>query len=495
MKKAIALLATLVVLTSTTFAQLAPSISGSAETKWGTNLDDETNGFETDASVTVTIPLAAGEAATEGEGATGVAAITGTTVTLDLNMTTDGNDFRNADDDDTASTWDDDAGSLLGSAILGDISAKIDFANGAYITIGGHSDIETNLVDGPRDFLDVNPDYTEEAGVSLGYAADAYSVEFTIANETEDGGFGRIGQDDALGDDVLTTYTTIIRDEAEQTEETGETDVAANDDGYIIGATAMYTAGDIFTLDFAFGTDTQKVDAEIAMTSVSAKVVSIPMAGVTITLPLDYVTATYDAADFTMTAMEAMPAVDFASGAITAGLSLHYITLNSDIDDFDAYVGTRLSVNAGYTLDAGTFGVTVGSALGETEFVMNDADDFSYDVDADVDMDLTVEATWTAATYNVTLDLGNVLAEELGAIGFDAGFTGVPGVTVALETTLNDNEDKTFILDNFNVDFDSAITGLENTVLTVNFSGMDNNAADGEDAAKGTFYVGAKISL
>jgi hypothetical protein len=59
MKKAIALLAALVVISTTAFAQLAPSISGSAETKWGMNLDDETNGFETSASVTVTVPLTA----------------------------------------------------------------------------------------------------------------------------------------------------------------------------------------------------------------------------------------------------------------------------------------------------------------------------------------------------------------------------------------------------------------------------------------------------
>jgi len=79
----------------------------------------------------------------------------------------------------------------------------------------------------------------------------------------------------------------------------------------------------------------------------------------------------------------------------------------------------------------------------------------------------------------------------------DFGFTGVEGVTVAVETALSledkapadDDYNESFTFDKINVDFDSAITGLENTVVTVNYSGFNT------DDAKGTFYVGAKISL
>lgn len=501
MKKAIALLATLVVLTSTAFAQLAPSISGSAETFWGVNLDDETNGFETDTSVTVTIPLSSGSVMTEGEGATGYADITGTSVTLDLNLTTDGTDFDGNDDDDTVNSWDiddDDEGFFAGQATLGDISAKIDFANGLYAQIGGHSDVAANLVEGDRDFLDVNPQFNEEEGISFGYAVDTYSVEFTIANETEDGGFNQIGQDDAAGE-VLTTLTSIIKEDAEQTGDSDETTIAANDDGYVMGATAMYTAGDIFTLDLAFGTDATKKDADTVQTGIAAKITSVVTEGVTLTVPVDYLTIAYDddTTDFTMTAMELLPSIDLVMGAATAGVSFHYINLNMDTDGFEAYTGTVLAVSGGYTLDAGTAGITLGSSLAETAFSMDDADTYSWDNDAETDMDLTVELTWTADVYNVTLDLGDVLLEDgLNEVGFDAGFTGVEGVTVALETTLV-NGDVAFALDNLNVDFDSAITGLENTVLTVNYSGFatDDTETDGDQDTKGIFYFGATISL
>ena len=490
MKKAIALLATLVVLTGTTFAQLVPTITGSAETKWGVNLDDERNGFETDASVTVTIPLAAGEAATEGEGATGVAAITGTTITLDLNLTTDDGDY----------TWgsvDDDQGELIGTGALGDISAKIDFANGAYATIGGHTDIEANLVTGPRDFLDVNGQYGDEAGMSVGFAKDAYSVEFSIANRSEDAGFTPTGADDAHGE-VLATLTDIVKEDAEVVEEIDETESPATDDGYIMGGKAMYTAGDIFTLDVAFATDSAANNLTAVKTSVSAKVASTPMEGLTITVPVDYLTLANDKdnGDNTAVAMEVMPAVDYAAGAVTAGVSFHYITLDYDIEGMDAYAGTRLAVKGGYTLDAGTVALELGSALGEADVVMTTADSMPmWNNDADVDTDLTVLASFKAADYSVTADLGDVInADGMDDLGIDATFTGVKGVSVSLETTLSldDSRDNTeaFTLDVFNVNFSEAITGLENTVLTVNFSDFD-----GSDENKGTFYVGAKISL
>ncbi|MGL1890453.1 MAG: hypothetical protein OCD02_02450 [Spirochaetaceae bacterium] len=462
MKKAIALLATLVVLTSSAFAQLAPSISGSAETKWGVNLDDETNGFETDASVTVTIPLAAGEAATEGEDAYGAASITGTTITLDLNLTTDDGDYA----------WgsvDDDQGELIGTGDLGEISAKIDFANGAYVTVGSESDLAANFVDGDKDYW-VKPSFDENEGVSLGYATDTMSIELTIANETD--GFLHDGNDNTTDEGYVGDTDIIAEDKIVNVDEvTADDTIPTDEDGYFIGATAMYTAGAIFTLDFALATNATGtlLDDADKKTAVGVKVTSSPIDGLTVIVPFDFLTT--DAG----TAMELLPTVAYTMDALTFGLDFHYMTVAEDvltansITATEDYVGTTLNASVAYTLDAGTAKVAVGSDLGE--------------MDSDTNFD--VEVSFTADVYNVTADLGNVA--DFGEMGLDAGFTGVTGLTATLETTLNGDVD--FTLDNLNLDFDSAITGLENTVLTVNYSGFST------DDTSGTFYVGAKISL
>lgn len=565
MKKAIALLATLVVLTSTTFAQLAPSISGFAETKVGTNLTTDATGIELDSEVTVTVPLFTGEASTEGEGATGSASITGSSLTFTLGL-----DAFDDDDDFLTDDLNDEDSVLKGTDV--EISAKIDFANGAYITIGSGSDLEANFVDGDKDYW-VKPSFDEEEALSLGFAKDTFSAEITFANELENGGFATEEEDNATDEGYRGDTDVIAEDKIVDVDEVGVDDTLAKVGGIFFGGKAMYTAGDIFTLDVAFATSetaAKKADKD-KKTAFAAKVTTTPMEGLTLTVPFDYLSA--DAG----TAMELLPTVSYTTGALTLGADFHYISVAKEFDpgfttdatknatvvagakngvavafipagydqsittidgvdyitksnsgvleiaeDVDGYVpaddardnvdalkkdyiGQKLNATIGYALDAGVVSLTVGSSLSEM----------------DSDMDLTVKGSFTAPTWSVAFDLDNVMAKAADAkdavnedlttlriekadaekatsagmddIGLDATYSGVTGVSVSLETTLSlddarDNSEA-FTLDSLNIDFDSAITGLENTVITVNFSEFD-----GADA-KGIFYVGAKISL
>ncbi|QEN05438.1 hypothetical protein EW093_12180 [Thiospirochaeta perfilievii] len=469
MKKAIALLATLVVLTSTTFAQLAPTITGYAETKWGTNLDSEQSGFELDSSVTVTVPLFGSETvATEGEGAYGLAEITGSSLTFTLGL-------GDMDDDDNFLTDDlNDADSVL-KGTDADISAKLDFGNGVYATIGSASDITANKVASDDDTYDLAPDFGGEDGISLGYAKDAVAFELTVKNE--DNGYVVDNSTDEV-DETTTDATDIKKEYGNEDGSDAIPDASSNSttDAYYMGATASYTA-DMFALSLALGTTATAGDVADAdkKTGVAVEAKVMPTETLTITVPFDYFMK--DAG----TAMELRPTVDATFGALTAGLNLHYITLAKDLlAAAEDYTNMTLGATLGYTLDAGALAVTLGSNLG--------------DMDSE-DMSLDFAATWTADVYTATVDLGNTM--DMDNIGIDFGFTGVEGVTVAVETALSledkapadDDYNESFTFDKINVDFDSAITGLENTVITVNYS--EFNTGD----AKGTFYVGAKISL
>ncbi len=481
MKKAIALLATLVVLTSSAFAQLAPTISGSAETKWGTNLNDETDGFELSTDVTVEIPLVSEESvATEGEGAYGEASITGSTVTLTLGLDSFNDDDAFLNDDVNSAD----------SALKGtdaEISAKIQFGNGAYATIGSDTGLSANFVEGDEE-LWVNPDFAENDGISLGYINDSMAFEFTVVNEAD--GYERDGNDDSVDATFEGKTDFIAEDKQELTGSSDETTTApTKEDGYFVGATAMYTAGDIFTLDFAFATNStgSELDDSAKKTGIAVKATSIPMEGLTVVVPFDYLT--YSDADAMKSGMELKPDVAFVAGAITLGLDFHYISVV--VSDDLTWTGTKLNADVAYALDAGTVKLEVGSNLADNSTTLN-ADMDAYEAN---DMDFTAKVSFTAATYNVTADFGNVIHEDgMDDLGFDAGFTGVPGVAATLETTLSLDEDRdnseAFTLDALNVDLTSELHGVENTTFTVNFSEYDAS-----DAKKGIFYVGAKISL
>ncbi len=464
MKKAIALLATLVVLTSSAFAQLAPTISGSAETKWGVNLDDKTNGFETSTSVTVKVPVVTSETkASTGEDAFGSASITGPSLSFNFDLDTFNDDGRLRDYTETTGEKD------FAKGTDASISAKIDFANGVYATIGNRTGLAANFASGDKNYW-VNPTFGEENGVSVGYKNDMLSAELTVANETA--GYVR-PEVSAKVDATYEGKTDVIADKKiVKTAEVGQVTKAAEDkDGYMVGAKAMYTAGDIFTLDFQMGTSaTATLDATAKKTGVAVKVVSKPMEGLTITVPFDYLMAKDGSA------MEALPAVAFSAGALALGLDFHYITVAKALASTLSadYTGTKLNANVAYTLDAGTAKVTVGSSLGEMKS----------------DMDFSLKLDWTAAMYNVTLNLNNVIKKDGDKINFNVGVKPVAGVNVAVETTLMDGK-TSFALNKLNIDLSSELTTIENTVFTINYSGFKTTTP----TAMGTFYVGAKISL
>lgn len=436
MKKAIALLATLVVLTSTAFAQLAPTITASAETKWGVNLqEDNATGFENDLDVTVTIPLTSDSALTEG--AHSSIALTGIELTIDL------------DDDDT--DWDD--------TDDGDLSAKLLFGD-AYVVIGDDEGLEFNYAATSVDYYDISSTSTGYAGVTFGYDAEMFNFALNVNS--------RYGYDNDAddGDDVDTTESNFIGDITENSSDVAPT---INDDNeYNFGAVLGLTPMDMFNLEVSMATVAEK--DSYSMLTVGGEISGTVMEGLTYSIPADYVTVDYDGLDDAITGLELYPNVSYSVDGITAGLGFYYLALSEY-----AETATWTSVDDDDDED-GEF--TYG----------NLSDDMDYSI-------LTFNLGYGADMYNVALAAEITLTEDSEEEDFvvTADVTPVAGAKFYTEVEYQ-VEAEEFGLNELGVELTSELTGIENTVFTAALVDVVVTDVD-DDEDKGMFYVGVKVTL
>ena len=434
MKKAIALLATLVVFTGTTFAQLAPTITASAETKWGVNLDkDNASGFENDVDVTVIVPLT-----TEGaENVTSSSKIALTGVELSINVE-DGAAEENEE---------------------GDIEAKLLFGN-AFVALGNNEGLEFNFADSSMDYYDVHSSSTGFAGINFGYVTDLYN--FTVNVNTPTG----YDTDDGTDDEITSTENDLM---AEVDDETDQYKSVNEDNEYNYGVNVGVTLNDMFNLEVALATKNKK-DVENQMV-LGGKVYGTVMDSLTYALPVDYYTNTPDGGD-ALTAMELYPNVSYSKNGITGGLGFYMLTLDKGLQ-------AEVAENDPVTLDGKAYTHTFKS-------ISNLTDDAEFQI-------LTFNLGYGADMFNVALNSEITLTEgsEEQEFTVTADVTPVAGAKLYTEVTYSVDAEKTE-LGNVGLELTSALTGIENTVFTIQYEGMVR--VDGADE-DGIFFVGAKITL
>jgi hypothetical protein len=221
MKKFFLILMAVALVGSFAFAEVtgveAPTLTGSVTTTFGYDLDDEASGFDNDASVEITVPLAAGSDTHAGSG--GVYAEI-TIEDIDISFSTE----NNHDVDPTA--FDADAGDTFETEVNYDAEVSAKIVMGA-LWIGLNSpDFDFNNVD-QEDDDDINMLDVAEDGISVGYATDAFSFAVQIASV---GDYRGAKDDDTEALDESTSWT-----------DSGEEDFAndtytPNDNKYVFGA-------------------------------------------------------------------------------------------------------------------------------------------------------------------------------------------------------------------------------------------------------------------
>jgi hypothetical protein len=262
------------------------------------------------------------------------------------------------------------------------------------------------------------------------------SFELTIKNETE--GYDRKEVTAKVDDSVTTAKSDVVKEK-----KGGGSDAvmgpAEKKDAYVLGVTGSYKMGDLFGISLALGTtETATLKNADKKTGIAVEVTSKPIEGISVKVPFDFLTKKDG------TAMELRPDVQATFGAFNAGLNFHYISVGKKLNALAKdYTNMTLGSNFGYTLDAGKATLDVATNLGDKE---------------GEDLSLELKLGWTAATYNVTVDVKNVLAKdymETTGFGIKAGYTGIAGLDVAVETEVKDGG---FKLAKLNIDLKSELT-------------------------------------
>lgn len=445
MKKAITLFAALVVVSTTAFAQLAPTISASAETKWGTDFENGWNGFENDAEIKLTIPLT-----TEGaEATTETSSIKVTGVEVSIKVDGDDTEFDPADD--------------------GDLSAKILFGD-VYVELGNKEGTSFNFSGSEDDYFDIQAHSFEgHAGLTFGYASDLFNVAFNV---NSDEGF----DDSADEDDEQTWDDNDFFKEVKKKTETPQ-DFTKNNT-YNFGVKGGISASDLAKLEFGVATKNETKDKAFG-----AKLYGKAMEGVTYTIPFDYLDT-----EAKKTSWEFYPTVDYTINGIKVGLGYY----QTDVDKSVGYVEFDEETARGpYTLDPKT-----GDIDADTKFTATTRDE-NYKVQKAI-----VNTGYGNDLFNVNLksiitlfdnsDLEDDTKETNQAFTLTADVTPVAGLKAYTEAKY-DVKDEEIDLVKIGLELTSNLTTIDNTTFTVQYGALDYT--EGKCTDQGEFFVGAKIEL
>lgn len=389
MKKAIAILSALV-MTGSLFAETvgAPSISASAETKWGVNLDvDNATGFENSASVTVSIPFNFEAPSAEGKADI---AVSGVELTYSLND------------------------SAFSTESTGSVDAKINFGN-AYVVIGTATGVDKNYATS----VDVNPydltstDFTGKAGLGLGFANDLFTAELVLAS---DAGYNTYEKELSSITVGSTAYTK------ELTSPTTETQYDATNTENLYNAHAVVTVSpaDVANVEVAFGSKTRGTEA-MKDYYVGAKLHGTIVEGLTYEVPADVLL------ENDVTSIELAPTVSFEKDAIT--VSATYYNVNIDKAVFAATENTKVDyaeLSVGYTADL--FNVTLDTLFGDLTTNNTEDTDLYFSLSTGIN-----PIDGVAITNEVTFDL---VSEQFAApttkVELTEAFTGINNTTITV---------------------------------------------------------------
>lgn len=446
MKKAIVLLAAVVVVSTTAFAQLAPTISATAETKWGTDLENGWNGFENDAEINVTIPLT-----TEGkEATTETSSIALTGVEVSIVVDGDDTEFDPADD--------------------GDLSAKLLFG-AAYVELGNKKGTSFNFSDSEDDYFDIQAHSFEgHAGLTFGYETDLFNVAFNV---NSDGGF----------DDSAKTSDEQTWDDGDFYKEVSkETETAKDYDGkdkYNFGVKGGITASELAKLEFGVATRNETKDKAFG-----AKLYGTAMEGLTYAIPFDYLDT-----DTNSTSWEFYPTVDYEVSGVKVGLGYYQTNVDKSVKvvSFDE---TKKRV---YKLNESTGKIEAGYLDGDGNFVKGTyfssvAGTENYEVQKAV-----INTGYGTDLFNVNLKTVLTLGDDDNQeFKLTADVTPIAGLKAFTEAK-HDVDDKETDLVKVGLELTSDLTTIDNTTFTIQYGALDYT--DGECTDLGEFFVGAKIEL
>jgi len=273
MRKALLVFALVAFLaTGTVFAELTgvgePTVSGSVSATVGYDLDSQANGFYNDSSLTLTLPLLDGSM-TKGGDDDMYGEITVDGIGWQLNN--DG--FYDVDEDEDA---------VDTSELDASISAKLvlkDF----YVDLGAPG-FDINYVDVNKDYdVDANfwaDDEPDFMGIAVGFMNDMVTVEAKIANYND--GFKDDSDDDSeVDDDHATGFNNDLS-------EGDDDDFTQNSQGYVLGAAVTLNPAEGITIPVAFSIDMSDAAGEESYMAFGAAP-SIEMGMLTVDLPVDYV--------------------------------------------------------------------------------------------------------------------------------------------------------------------------------------------------------------
>ena len=348
----------------------APAVSGSVTTTFGYSLDNESSGFQNDASVDVVVPLAAGSDTHSGSGDV-YASIT--VEDIDISLSTD--------DEDVSYDASVSAKIVMGDLYFGLGNPSLDFNN-----VDLDNDPQTDADDTDVN-LDVNADAAGADGVSIGYMTDAFSFEIGVASKhdaylDDDAATGVIAEDDAT-DWLDSNETDAIADSAV---------VSNGDNEYVFGVNASVVAGPA-TVPVYFAYDATYTASDALMGFGAAP--SIVAGDLTINIPVDYVSVGSDYG------LEAKPALSYAiAGVGTVAADFFYAKY-----DIAAYPAITNIMEAGVTFTEGFDDALAMVVDFDLTGLGADASEMGWNVNVDLSYDMGVAAPYVTVDYGDNEDL------------------------------------------------------------------------------------------
>jgi hypothetical protein len=439
MKKALLVFALVAFLaTGTVFAELTgvgePTVTGSVSTTLGYDLDSQANGFYNDSSLTLTLPLLDGDM-TKGGDDDMYGEITVDGIGWQLNN--DG--FYDVDEDDDATDT---------SELDASISAKLvlkDF----YVDLGAPSFSMNNV--------DVNDDYTVDAnfweddeddfmGIALGFMNDMVTFEAKVANRY-DGFYDDTDDDISADDEHETGFNNDIEDDEDD-------DYTQNSEGYVLGVALTLNPAEGISIPVSFAIDMSDQAIEESYMAFGAAP-SIEMGMLTVDLPVDYVSIYNLGLDVTQWGFEVAPSIAYC--LTEAGGS-----------------------NVAATFVYGMYEETVtGGAIADLEVVFTETEELGF-VDAlaaEVKVGLVDIMDYT----DLDVDMG-------WDVDFEASYN-MDGLVPYVNGGYGSNE--VFDL-GLGVKMNADFTGLDNTVLTLDYTNealTESDAGDETESGRVTFDV------
>ncbi len=431
MRKALLVFALVAFLaTGTVFAELTgvgePTVSGSVSTTFGYDLDDEASGFVNDSSLTLTLPLLDGSMTKGGDDG-----MYGEITVDEIGWQLNNDGFYDVDEDADAQNT---------SELDASISAKL-VLNDFFVGLG-QPDFDFNNVDIDDSYaVDVNPDAAADTGgLSLGFMNDLVTFELFLASEgdyrntLQDGNPASEGDDDAT-DEAPVFDNDIDPDDNEDT----ELFTPNTDNNYVVGGALTLTPmeGVSVPVNFLYDADYSGTDALVAFGAAP----SLTVGPATIDIPVDY------AMIGDITGFEANPAVS-ADAMENLNIALDFL------------FGTYENLTVAQVPN----GVPGEDPIADLSLTVTDSGAF-------------VEGLANTVEFSLTNIMDEDATGEMGwDVDVDTSYT-TGGLMPYVNFGYGDNE--VFDL-GVGVEMAAAFTGLENTVMTLDYSVEDLTDKDTE---------------